>query len=230
MNFFIIFLLCYSTWTYSQNGSGMSLMQGSWQCLLDDDHGSIFKIVRDQKCIEFTFTGETKEFDLALFELIIGFQNYIETSYQTQALNIDSLKANGLYYTEVLNKKYIEDGEVENPNFLVPSYYKCDGQLMSINGGKLFEYEKINQLPYKATEYLYHRGKRDGHDYIKDYLDLLVLQIQTEKCVVNSEPNKPTQIRLKRNQLVIVIEDAGKWLKVRYGESEIGWIKKQDTH
>lgn len=34
---------------------------------------------------------------------------------------------------------------------------------------------------------------------------------------------------MKRDDLVVIIEEAGEWLKIKYGESSIGWIKKEDV-
>jgi SH3-like domain-containing protein len=46
---------------------------------------------------------------------------------------------------------------------------------------------------------------------------------------VYSKPNKATTVRLNKGQVVIVIEQTNKWLKVKHSESDIGWIKKGDA-
>ena len=99
---------------------------------------------------------------------------------------------------------------------------------MSINGGKLFEYEKIPKLTNKALKKLYHRGKKDNRNYIKDYLGIKVAEIATAKSIVYSLPDKPTVTRLSKGDVVTVLEEKGSWLKVDYGADTPGWIKKED--
>jgi hypothetical protein len=225
----VIFLFCFSVYTYGQS-SRLFLMQGNWRGFGNED-ATIFKIVKANKCLEFAFPPKSDEVD-AVFELIIGFQNYItSSSYDSLYLKIDSLRSNGLYYTEILNKSYIsEHGVVERPNFLIPSYYECEGNMLSINDGRLFEFEKIEVLPLKVIRKLYHKGKLNKRDYLKDYLDVKATSIKTLRCVIYSNPNKQTARRLNKDDIVIVTDEAGKWLKIKYGESEIGWIKRADAN
>ncbi len=224
-----IFLIYVSTYAYGQT-SQLSLMQGSWQCLSIEGI-TIFKIVKANKCLEFTFDTKSDAVDFALYELIIGFQNYITSrSYDSLYLNSGSLVPNGLYYTEILNKSYIrEDGFVVRPNFLIPSYFECDGNTLSINGGKLFEFEKIEKVPFEALKKLYYKGKRNNRDYLKDYLNLKVLSVNSIKYIVYTEPDRPSKARLDGGDIVIILEENEKWLKVQYKENSIGWIKKADV-
>jgi hypothetical protein len=225
----VIFLVCFSEYTYGQN-SQLSLMQGNWQGS-NMEGETIFKLVKGNKCLEFTFAPKADEVDFTLFELIIGFQNHItSSSYDSLYLKFNSLGENGLYYTEILSKIYIgEDGVVVKPNFLIPSYYECDGNILSINGGKLFEFEKIEKVPFEELKKLYLKGKLNKRDYLKDYLNLKALSINSRKCLVHSDPGKPLKIRLDRGDIVVILEENGKWLKVKYKESSIGWIKEEDV-
>jgi hypothetical protein len=222
--------MCCSNSIYGQVNTRLLQIQGIWECQLQTESTSIFKIINQDKCAEFTFSPTADKLDFTLFELTIGFQSYIEMPYNAENLTFDSLKANGLYYTEILNKKYIKDGIVVSPNFLVPTYYECDGQNMSINGGKLFEYVKLQTLPFEVLVRLHRRGKTDKRDYIKDYLNLKVLTIRNTNCKVHSTPNGQTKVQLNRDDMIIVIEDRGDWLKVQYNDNGIGWIRKGDAH
>lgn len=105
----------------------------------------------------------------------------------------------------ILNKRYVNDeGFVERPNFLIPSYYECDGDVLSINGGKLFEFEKIEALPFDALKKLYHKGRLNNRDYLKDYLNLKAASIKTLRCVIYSSQKKQTAKRLNKGDMVIV--------------------------
>ncbi len=80
---------------------------------------------------------------------------------------------------------------------------------------------------------------RDMEDPYPWYLDIPskecsntdVLKIMVTKSTINSIPNKPTKMYLLKGDEVEVLEERGKWLKVRYyGKKTIeGWIKKGDV-
>lgn len=229
-NFVIILLLCYITGLHAQvhESTRLALMQGVWDCSTNDE-ASIFKIIKDKNCLEFTYKP-SDDLDFTLFDMIIGFQSLVTEYNEIQVINIDSLKENGLYYTEIIDKKDIgQDGKINKTFCIIPSYYECDGKILSINGGKLFEYEKIPKLPNNAIKNLYYRGIHDIRDYIKDYLGIKVVEIASPQSTVYSEPNKPTATQLTKGDVVIVLEEKGNWVKVDYGGSNPGWVKKEDT-
>ena len=229
-NLVIILLLCYITGLNAQvhEGTRLALMQGVWDCSTNDEV-SIFKIVKDKNCLEFTYQP-SGNLDFTLFDMMIGFQSSVTKYSEIQVINIDSLKENGLYYTEIIDKKDIgQDGTIDKAFCIIPSYYECDGSVLSINGGKVFDYEKIPKLPNKALKKLYYRGKKDNRNYIKDYLNIKVAEISTSKSTVYSEPDKPKAILLSKGDVVTVLEEKGVWLKVDYGADTLGWLKKEDT-
>lgn len=229
-NLVIILLLCYITGLHAQvhEGTRLALMQGIWECSTNDET-SIFKIVKGKNCLEFTYEPSDK-LDFTLFDMMIGFQNLATKYNEIQVINIDSLKENGLHYTEVINKKYIgQDGTIDKAFCIIPSYYECDGSILSINGGKLFEYEKISKLPNNALKKLYYRGRQDKRDYTKDYLGIKVSEISASKSIIYSEPGKPTNTQLGKGDIVTVLEEKGNWLKVDYGTETAGWVKKEDA-
>lgn len=89
------------------------------------------------------------------------------------------------------------------------------------------EFVKINELSQSALKMLFHRGILDNRNYLKEYLNLKVVAIKALKCTVYSKPDKQTNVRLAKDDVVIVAEEEGKWLKVKYGGIEIGWINKE---
>jgi hypothetical protein len=208
----------------------LKLMQGIWNYTMNTDTSKYYKVVNGKNCLDFSYTSDNNDLEFTLFEMVIGFQSLATKYDETEFIHIDSLKENGLYYTEIINKSYItSEGIIDKTFCIIASYFECDGEILSINGGKLFEFEKVDELPFEALSKLYKRGRLDGRDYIKDYLNIKVQSIKPVKCVIYSEPNKPTKVRLNRDDVVVVIEETGKWLKVKYGEDDIGWIKKEDA-
>ena len=86
----------------------------------------------------------------------------------------------------------------------------------------------MRELPYEALDKLFKRGRLDKRDYILEYLSLKVRAIKSAHCNVYSNPKGKAIGKLQIEQVVIILEENANWLKVKYGEDEIGWIKK--TH
>jgi hypothetical protein len=212
-----------------QERTKLSQMQGVWEYTMNTDSSKYYKVVNEKKCLDFSYTTDSKDLEFTLFEMVIGFQNVATKYDETEFIHVDSLKENGLFFTGIIDKEEVgQDGLINKAFCMIASYYECDGELLAINGGKLFEYEKVSGLSYDAIKKLYYRGRQNNRNYLKDYLNLKVQSIKLLKCVLYSEPNKPTKARLNRDDLVIVIEEAGKWVKVKYSEEGLGWIKKDD--
>ena len=207
----------------------LKLMQGIWDYTMNTDTSKYYKVVYGKKCLAFSYTSNNTDLEFTLFEMVIGFQN-IATKYdETDFIHVDSLKEDGRYYTEIINKNYItSEGIIDKTYCIIASYFECDGEVLSINGGKLFEYEKIDELPFEALSKLYKRGKLDKRDYIKDYLKLKTRQVKPLKCKVYRSPSEQSKVQLKRDDVVIITEEANKWVKVKYSEEGLGWIKKDD--
>ncbi|QKG79685.1 hypothetical protein [Tenuifilum thalassicum] len=104
-NIVIILLLCNITGLHAlvYEGTRLSLMQGIWHCYINDEK-SIFKIVKDKNCLEFTYEP-SDSLDFTLFDMMIGFQNLVTEENELISFNIDSLKEEGLHYTEIIDKK-----------------------------------------------------------------------------------------------------------------------------
>lgn len=228
----VILLLCFVTNLFAQKQTltKLALMQGIWDYTMSTEISKSFKVVKGKTCLEFSFTTDSNDLEFTLLEMFIGFQSSITKYDETKFIQIDSLKENGLYYTEVVNKKYIEqDGLVDKAFCMIPSYYQCDGEMLSINGGKLFEYERVPKLPINALEKLHYRGKRDKRNYIGDYLNIKVIEIIKDEVKVYSKPDNSTIAQLSKGDIATVLEEDGTWLKVDYGAENPGWVKRSDT-
>lgn len=220
----LVFALCFVSVSVCAQSSRLSMLQGAWRYLSVDTADHSFKLFAGKKCLDFSYTFDSHE--CTLLEMIVGFQDSAHGFGHGDEIYVDSLKSDGLFYTEIIDKKYIEeDGLIKRPNFLTPFYFSVDEEVLSINGGKLFEYEKISQLPYKAVSCLFYAGKRDKHDYLKEYLSLTVRSVKPSRLY--AEPNQPSNFHLKENDIVILIEEGDGWLKVKHDENKTGWIKKE---
>lgn len=226
-NSLLIMFLCLIRLSHAQEKpkSQLALMQGIWENIMNSESEKAFTIIKGKSSINFVYSPNG-ELDFPLGESVEGFY---DADTETDSIHVDSLKENGLHYIIIDKDDIKEDGWVYTPDFLSPDYFACDGELMSINGGQLAEYGKIDELHFEALNMLYKRGKLDGRDYIEEYLNIKVLAIKSSKCTVYSKPDKQTNVRLNKDDVVVIIEEKGKWLKVKYGESGVGWVKKEDA-
>jgi hypothetical protein len=223
-------LLCSLKLSYAQEKASRkpSLIQGIWEGIMNSDSTEhLYKIINGNRSLGISFTNASQVSDFYLNESIEGFQNYKRD--EVDSINVKWLSKEGKYYTSIINEKKInKNGWVDIEYCIVPDYFECDGELMSINGGHLSEFDKINELPFNTISILYKRGKLDRRDYINDYLKLETRQVKPLKCKVYANPNEQSKTQLKRDDVVIVIEETSKWAKVKYSEEEFGWIKKDD--
>ena len=203
-------------------------IQGIWEGTANSESQNLYKVIEGNKSLGISFSDTSSSSGFYLNESIEGFQNY---KYgEVDSINVKSLREDGKFYTSIVDQEQIDkDGWVYIAYCIIPDYFECDGELMSINGGQLTEFGKINQLPFKALRKLYERGKIDKRDYIKDYVGLTVFVIKKLKCVIYYQPNKRSNARLNKDDLVITVEDRGKWLIVQYNDTKIGWIRKEDV-
>lgn len=222
-----IMFLCFMKLSYAQEKpkSQLALMQGVWENIMNSESEKAFTIIKGKSSLSFVYSIYGG-LDFPLVESIEGFYS---GDVDTDSLTIDSLKEDGLHYIIIDKKDITSDGWVYKPDYLSPDYFDCDGELMSINGGQLAEYGKRDDLPFEALSKLYKRGKLDRRDYIKEYLNLKALAIKSAKCTVFSKPDKQTNVRLTKDDIVIVTQEAGRWLEVKYSESGTGWIKREDV-
>jgi hypothetical protein len=205
----------------------LQLIQGVWAGTTNSDVENLYKIVKGNKSLGISLSDTAPIADFYLNESIEGFQNFTYTD--VDSINVKTLSGDGKYYTAILEEDQVDkEGWVSIAYCMIPDYFECDGELMSINGGRLLEFSKLNQLPFEALIKLYKRGKIDRRDYIKEYLDINALRIKA-RCNVYSTPNGQTKLQLNKDDIIIVIEDRGDWLKVQYNERDIGWLRKADA-
>lgn len=73
---------------------------------------------------------------------------------------------------------------------------------------------------------LYHLGKKDGRNYIKEYLGIFVKEINDSNTIIYSAPGKRTNLRLSKGDIVTILEGKGDWIKIDFGQDQPGWINK----
>lgn len=208
--------------------SKLDLIQGIWENIYNNENEKSFKIINGIKSLGVSFTNDQTDLDFYLMESIEGFQNLDYDSFDS--LNINSFNKNDKYFTTIINIKYIRNGWINKKYCILPDYFECDGENMSINGGQLVEYVRINRLPGTALKLIYNRGKKDNRDYIKEYLQIEVREITSEKSVIYSEPGIPTKMYLIKGDIVTIIREKENWLNIEYLGNKLvkGWIKKSD--
>ncbi|GHT51423.1 hypothetical protein AGMMS49982_08830 [Bacteroidia bacterium] len=97
--------------------------------------------------------------------------------------------------------------------------------------GKLAEYVQLERLPALTLHLLYKRGKKDKQNYLKEYLNIDVVEVVINKSVIYSASNTPTKMYFIKGDVVTVIEEQDDWLKVEYEGKKLvtGWIKRGDV-
>lgn len=229
-NIFLLLLLSSLIKLQAQvkKSSQLSLLQGIWSCTSNEDSNTNFKVVKNKDCLVFYVSDDSIS---TVLNMMVGFQSFASNDAEIEVIYVNNLNENGLYFTEIIDKKYIKgDGSIRRAFCVIASYYECDGQRLSINGNSsLYEFSKINQLPHDILTKLYERGKKDQQNYIKEFLDLNVKEITTPISIIYSVPEQVTANRLKKGDVVNILEEKADWIKVDYGAEEPAWIKKVDV-
>ena len=208
--------------------SKLELIQGIWENSRNNNSEQSFKIIKGMNSIGFSFNN-SNVLNFYLVESIEGFQNQKYNDFDS--LNINSFKENGEHFTTVINKKTIKNGWTKKKYCIVADYFECDGQNMSINGGQLVEYSKIDRLPGEALKMLSNRGKFDKRNYIKEYLDVDVREIKVSKSIINSNPGVVTKMYLLKSDVVTITGENADWYKIEFQGIKLvqGWIRKIDV-
>jgi hypothetical protein len=200
-----------------------------------DEEERAFMIIKGKNCLNFVY-NVSGALNFPLSESVEGFYDGdimeidIEDTYvEEHRFHVDSLKEDGLQYIIIGKEDISADGWVKD--LTLPSeFFCCDDELMWIyDGAKPLQYRKWDELPFEALYMIYKRGELDKRDYIKEYLDIKVLTIKPLKSSVYAEPKKKTKIQLNKGDIVILLEEKRNWLRVKYNDSETGWVKKADV-
>ncbi len=89
----------------------------------------------------------------------------------------------------------------------------------------------LNRSLKKAvSQFIDHNGK-DNRNYIKEYLNLDVKEVVVPQSLIYSKPNERTKMYLIKGDVVTILEEKNKWIKIEYAGEELitGWIKKEDV-
>ena len=114
------------------------LMQGIWADIFNGENKYQeynYTIKKNNKSLVFGYVEGSEKIDFPLWESIFGFLDYSPVS--KGVLNVNNLQDDGEYYITADIKNISNEGMVEYPNFLVPDYFECDGENLSVGGNKL---------------------------------------------------------------------------------------------
>jgi hypothetical protein len=225
--FFIIFFLL-DIEAQEKQINKLELIQGVWENTLNSDSDHSYKIIKGMNSLGFSYNSPS-ELGFYLIESIEGFQNKKYSDFDS--INVNSFDKNGTNFTTIINKKFIKSGWVKKKYCIVPEYFECDGQNMSINGGQLIEFAKIDRLPNLALKMLLDRGKLDKRNYLKEYLGVDVREVKVAKSIINSNPGMPTKMYLLKGDVLTILEEKGEWIKIEFEGKKLvqGWVKKNEV-
>ncbi|MDR1202497.1 MAG: hypothetical protein LBL58_12850 [Tannerellaceae bacterium] len=207
----------------------LQMIQGIWESvnLPGKTNNSYFVTVnKNFKYLSFEYDFDTKK--SYIHEGYVGFQD--SSFYDIDEICLTNLKESGVYYTEISSVD--EHGRATKTHFNTTNIIEVTDGYMEINFGNINMFNRVYELSNWVLKTLYFQGKKNKRNYIKEYLDIQVIEITSDVCEVYSEPNKPTQRQLNKGDIVIVTEENEKWLKVEHGDDEKkseGWIKRVDV-
>jgi hypothetical protein len=224
----ILSLLCSELTDTQSIKNKLDSIQGIWKSNESEKSEESFTIIKGMNALSITYTDDSEELDFPLSESIQGFQN--ESYEDIDSIHVNTLKADGAYFTSAFRENVKKSGWVEKPYFTIPSYFEVDDNTMSIGGGQLAEFSKITSLPPFTLKQLYKRGKLDKRNYLKDYLGLIFKEVVSPKCTIYQSPGIATKMYIIKGDLVSILEQQGNWVKIEYqGKKKVqGWLKKSD--
>ncbi len=214
----------------SANAQEVNLLQGIWENLQNGESSEKnYSITKGKTSLSFTYTESSFQMDFPLWESVDGFLDV--NPIDKGIVNINDLKNSGEYFITAERKRVNKEGVVRYPDFLVPDYFDCDGQNLSIGGNNIEEYIKIERLPSFALKLLYNRGKKDDINYIEDYLGIEAQEVKVEKSVIYSEPDNSTKMFFIKGDVVTVLDKKEGWLRIEFLGTRLvqGWIKAEDV-
>jgi hypothetical protein len=202
--------------------------QGIWQEIIIDPESkeTHIKIISGIRSLAIAHQ-EKNELDFFLSEAIEGFIN----TNSFERIKLDSFDENGMHYIIVLYKDKIVNDWIDKKNCIMgwDLYFEDDNLI--IEGGRLAEYSHLDRLPPLTIRLLYRRGKKDGRDYLKEYLNIDVKEVVVPRSFIYSEPDTLTRMYFIKGDIVTVLEKQDGWIKVEYSgrKTVTGWIRKQDV-
>jgi hypothetical protein len=226
----LLFIFLFAIVGYSK--CQQNKLQGSFW-IYDNDRN-------DQKAPMYFFYSNIHVYKIVIYPQSIGGETLYVQRYgfynSCNLPSLDSLKQQGNYYFEVdsldfADEKYKETmvhnscGELHiftvGKDTMMNIYYSSSQQYVT--------YKKIKALPEKVTKYLKNKE-------IKIFASIRK-HIKSNKAMIYSQPDIPTQMYLIKGDVVEILEEKGDWLRINYypekdgKETERtieGWIKKTD--
>jgi hypothetical protein len=224
---FLIYNILLFGQSEKQKEYDINQIQGIWQMYANYTNPNenafykVFHIFKGRKCLDVDIRDNPLE-KLSVTVFDYGFAN----SYMRDEIcALDSLRDTGRVYLELLENANLKDCDVNIASIfeLRPKSY------LNIFSD---ECNYLEKAPKEVLKVLYKRGKRDKRDYIKEFLDMRVCNIQTEKSFIYDSIQTKTKMYLIRDDIVTVTGEQGGFIKIEYetakGDKIKGWVKKED--
>jgi hypothetical protein len=203
--------------SYSQ----INYFVGVWREVMQDTNS--YRLITDNYFYSFYDVQDSNDWYIKTF-----YYGFIDDK-DSDSVSISQFKDIGEHF--VLAEANLDKEKVYDKDYFliygtnIHSKY-ADFTAIDLEGPKVFMYTKIFKLNKKLEENL----KEKSPDVFVEYLKITSqLEIYSKKCTVYSEPNRPTKAQLQKGDIVMIIEEQDNWLKIEYGENDIGWIKRKDV-
>ncbi len=105
-------------------------MQGIWENNESSKTEQAFVIIEGMSALSFVHSDQGNELNFSLTESIQGFQD--KSHEDIDSINVNTLKADGAYFTSAFRENVKKSGWVEKPYFTIPSYFEVDDNTIDL--------------------------------------------------------------------------------------------------
>jgi hypothetical protein len=216
--------------TKEQKVYNVSQIQGIWQLYFnytypnpgDAASYTTFYIFKGKKCLDVDITGSP----LDKLSVVVSDYGFANSYFRDSICAMKHLNDTGMVYVEIDENADLKDCHV---NIASIFELRPKGYLNIFSD----ECNYIEKAPKEVLEVLYKRGKHDKRDYIKEFLDVQVCGIQTEKSFIYDSTQHKTKMYLVKDDIITVTGEQNGFVKMEYetakGDTIKGWLKKEDT-
>lgn len=203
----------------------VSQIQGIWQMYANytyptqDSFYKVYHIFKGREWLTVDLSEDlNNRFSVVVSEY--GFSNY--SMYDD--FSEENIADNGKFFVQVINEKgrYLY-------NVSIPFQLEKKKSLIIFRD----ECGYIDNVPKEVLNFLYKRGQNDKRDYIREFLDMQVCALQTEKSFIYDTTLTKTKMYLVKDDIITVTGEKSSFVKMEYetakGDTIKGWIKKEDV-
>ncbi|NQX82231.1 MAG: hypothetical protein HRT66_09600 [Flavobacteriaceae bacterium] len=206
----VLIMLSFNT-LLAQNKLHVDDFKGIWKVSQDSpEHYDVFK---GREVLQVLYSDKYKDY------------------FKVRILHFGFTKKSDTIYT-------LRESGTRKDNFIIGGKYEIQelgDDYMEIYSQNLFWFDKIKRLPQKVLEKLYTRCLKDKRNYIREFLEIGVRKITTDKTYIYKERggNNRTNMYLVKGDIIEVISAYPKRVNFKYetakGKIITGWVKKEDV-